>query len=315
VKKLSIVTPCYNERDNVEELHRRIKDIVSKLAGYDYEHIYIDNASTDGTQELLRKIAKGDPKVRVIINARNFGHIRSPFHGLMQATGDAAIILASDFQDPPDLIPDFVKKWEEGYSAVVGVKNKSEESPLFFFVRRCYYRLVHRLADTEIIQNYTGFGLYDRAVLDFCRRLNDPYPYFRGLISEIGLPTAIITYVQPVRKRGITKNNFYTLYDMAMLGITNHSKVPLRIATMLGFAMSFLSLLAAIGYLIYKLLFWDRFSVGIAPVVIGLFAFSSVQLFFIGILGEYIGAIHTQVLNRPHVVEKERINFPMENKR
>ncbi len=309
MKKLSIITPCYNEEENVEELHQRIKEIASKLSQYDYEHIYIDNASTDKTQMLLRKIAAADPKVRVILNARNFGHIRSPFYGLMQATGDAAIILASDFQDPPDLIPSFVEKWEQGFKAVVGVKNKSEETPLFFFIRRCYYRLVHRLAETEIIENYTGFGLYDKAVLDFCRRLNDPYPYFRGLISEIGLATATIPYTQPMRKRGLTKNNFYTLYDMAMLGITNHSKVPLRIATMLGFAMGFLSLLTAIGYLIYKLLFWDRFSLGMAPVVIGLFLFSSIQLFFIGIVGEYIGAIHTQVLHRPLVVEKERINF------
>ncbi|MDB6025211.1 MAG: dolichol monophosphate mannose synthase [Verrucomicrobiales bacterium] len=309
VKKLSIITPCYNEEENVEELHLRIRDIASKLLNYDYEHIYIDNASTDRTPAILRKIAAADPKVKVILNARNFGAIRSQYYGLLQATGDAVAVLASDFQDPPELIPTLVAKWEEGFKAVVGVKNESEESPLFFFFRRCYYKLVHRLAETETIQNYTGFGLYDKVVIDICRKLDDPYPFFRGLISEIGLPTAIVPYFQPSRKRGITKNNFYTLYDIAMLGITNHSKVPLRIATMLGFAMAFLSLLTAIGYLVYKLLFWDRFTLGMAPVVIGLFLFSSVQLFFIGILGEYIGAIHTQVLNRPLVVEKERINF------
>ena len=309
MKKISIVTPCYNEEENVEELYHKIKSLASGLAGYDYEHIYIDNASTDRTQEILRRLAAGDARVKVILNARNFGHIRSPFHGLLQGSGDAVVILASDFQDPPDLIPEFVKKWEEGFKAVVGVKNESQESPLFFFIRRCYYSLVYRLADTEVIQNFTGFGLYDREIIKICRDLKDPYPYFRGLISEIGLPVARVNYIQPLRRRGFTKNNFYVLYDMAMLGITNHSKVPLRMATMLGFAMSLMSFLGALAYLAYKLLFWERFSLGMAPLVIGLFLFSSVQLFFIGILGEYVGAIHTQVLNRPLVVEKERINF------
>ncbi|MDQ2919758.1 MAG: glycosyltransferase, partial [Verrucomicrobiota bacterium] len=198
---------------------------------------------------------------------------------------------------------------EEGFKAVVAVKNESEEAPLFFLVRKAYYRVIHRLAEFDIIQNFTGFGLYDRQVLDYCRELRDPYPYFRGLISEIGLPIARIPFVQPRRKRGLTKNNFYTLYDMAMLGLTNHSKVPLRVAAMTGFAMSLLSFLSGFGYLIYKLLYWDRFTVGVAPIVIGLFLFSSVQLFFIGVIGEYIGSIHTQVLGRPLVVERERINF------
>jgi len=309
VKLISIVTPCYNEEENVEELYLRIRSIMAELPEYSYEHLYIDNASTDGTQEILRRIAAADKRVKVILNARNFGHIRSPFHGLMQASGDAAMYMASDFQDPPEMIPQFIEKWEQGFKAVVGVKNQSEETPLFFFVRRCYYRLVHRLADTPIIENFTGFGLYDKAILDACRQIRDPYPYFRGLISEIGLPTVTIPFVQPNRKRGLTKNNFYTLYDMAMLGFTSHSKVPLRLATMLGFTVSFFSFLVGLVYLLYKLLFWNQFSVGVAPLVIGLFFFGSVQLFFIGILGEYIGSIHTQVLDRPLVVEKERINF------
>jgi len=245
----------------------------------------------------------------VIFNARNFGHIRSPYYALLQADGDAALAMASDLQDPPELIPQFLAKWEEGYKAVVAVKNKSEETKLFFFIRSMYYRLIHRLADFEIIQNFTGFGLYDRQILDYCRAIKDPYPYFRGIISDIGLPTAKIPFVQPARKRGLTKNNFYMLYDMAMLGITNHSKVPLRIAAMAGFAMSVISLLLGVAYFIYKLLFWNQFTVGVAPVIIGLFLFSSVQLFFIGMIGEYIGAIHTQVLDRPLVVERERINF------
>jgi len=309
VKKLSIVSGCYNEAGNVEELVSRVAKAMDTLLGYDYEQIIIDNASTDGTQEILRKLVSGNPRLKVILNARNFGHIRSPYHGMMQAGGDAVIYLASDLQEPPELIPDFVKKWEEGAKAVVAIKDSSDESPLFFAVRKLYYRLVEGLAETRTIQNFTGFGLYDRTIMEYCRSLQDPYPYFRGLIAEIGLPVERVSYHQPLRTRGFTKNNLYTLYDMAMLGITNFSKVPLRLAAMLGFVMAIMSLLVALVYLIYKLVFWYSLPVGTAPLVIGLFFFASVQLFFIGILGEYIGAIHTQVLRRPLVVEKERINF------
>lgn len=309
MKKLSIVSGCFNEAGNVEELVARVAKVMSALPQYDYEQIIIDNASTDGTQEILRKLAAENPRLKVILNARNFGHIRSPYYGLMQGKGDAVIYVASDLQEPPELIPDFLKKWEEGAKAVVAIKDSSDESPLFFAVRRLYYLLVEGLAEFKTVKNFTGFGLYDRAIIEYCRKVADPYPYFRGLISEIGLPIAQISYHQPARKRGITKNNFFTLYDLAMLGITNHSKVPLRLAAMLGFATALLSLLVAIGYLVYKLLFWKNFPLGTAPLVIGLFFFASVQLFFIGILGEYIGAIHTQVLKRPLVVEKERINF------
>jgi glycosyltransferase involved in cell wall biosynthesis len=309
VKKLSVVSGCYNEAGNVEELVVRLAKVMESLPQYDYEHIVIDNASTDGTQEILRKLASKNPRLKVILNSRNFGHVRSPYHGMLQASGDAVIYLASDLQEPPELIPDFIKQWEQGAKAVVGIKNSSAESAIFFAVRRLYYGLVEKLADTRTIQNFTGFGLYDRAIIDYCKSLGDPYPYFRGLIAEIGLPVGKIAYHQPLRKRGFTKNNFYTLYDIAMLGITNFSKVPLRLATMLGFLTAALSLLVALGYLIYKLLFWQNFAIGTAPMVIGLFFFASVQLFFIGILGEYIGSIHTQVLKRPLVVEKERINF------
>jgi glycosyltransferase involved in cell wall biosynthesis len=309
MKKISIVSGCFNEAGNVEELVARVLKVMAALPQYDYEQIIIDNASTDGTQEILRKLTAGNPRLKVILNARNFGHIRSPYHGMMQGSGDAVIFMASDLQEPPELIPDFVKKWEEGAKAVVGIKDSSDESPLFFAVRRFYYRLVEGLADVRTIQNFTGFGLYDRVIMEYCRGLKDPYPYFRGLIAEVGLPVERVSYHQPLRTRGFTKNNLYTLYDMGMLGITNFSKVPLRLAAMLGFATALLSLLVAIGYLFYKLLFWQNFAVGTAPMVIGLFFFASVQLFFIGILGEYIGAIHTQVLNRPLVVEKERINF------
>jgi glycosyltransferase involved in cell wall biosynthesis len=309
VKKLSIVSGCFNEAGNVEELVVRVAKAMQFLPQYDYEQIIIDNASTDGTQEILRKLAAENPRLKVIFNARNFGHIRSPYYGMMQGFGDAVIYLASDLQEPPELIPEMVRQWEAGAKAVVGIKDSSDESPAFFAVRRLYYRLVEGLAETQTIQNFTGFGLYDRVIMEYCRSLNDPYPYFRGLIAEVGLPVTRIPYHQPLRMRGFTKNNLYTLYDIAMLGITNFSKVPLRLAAMLGFATALLSLLVACAYFLYKLLFWTNFPLGTAPLVIGLFFFASVQLFFIGILGEYIGAIHTQVLKRPLVVEKERINF------
>jgi len=274
-----------------------------------YEHLFIDNASTDGTQVELRKLASKDPVVKVILNQRNFGHVRSPYHGLLQAPGDAVIMMASDLQDPPELIPELVRLWREGHPVVLGQKTNSVEAPLLFAVRKAYYRIVKRLADVDLLENVTGFGLYDREVIESFRALDEPYPYVRGLISEFGYPVALVSYDQPRRQLGFTKNNFYTLYDLAMLGITSHSKVPLRLATMLGFAASALSFLVGLGYLVYKLMFWGRFALGVAPVVIGLFFFASLQLFFIGIIGEYVGAIHTRVSKRPLVVEKERINF------
>jgi glycosyltransferase involved in cell wall biosynthesis len=308
-KLISVVSGCYNEEDNVRECYERVKQVFAEIGRYRYEHIFIDNASKDKTRVILREIAKADPNVKVIFNARNFGHIRSGYHAMLQAKGDAVISLVSDLQDPPEVIKQLVEKWEEGYRVVVAIKENSEESPLFFAVRRAYYSLVARLAEIELNKNATGFGLYDRRFMDVLNELDDPYPYFRGLVSEIGFPSAKVPYVQPVRKRGLTSNNFYSLYDMAMLGITNHSKVPLRIATMIGFALSGLSLLVALVYVALKLAFWNQFELGLAPLVVGMFFFGSVQLFFIGILGEYIGAIHTQVLKRPHVVELERINF------
>lgn len=306
---ITILTPCYNERANVRELHARIQAAMELLPEYSYSHLFIDNASTDGTQEELRRLAAEYGTVRVILNHRNFGQVRSPYHALLQAQGDAVIVMASDLQDPPELISEFVRMWREGYLVVLGHKKNSAESALFFAIRKAYYRLVKRLADVELLENVTGFGLYDRKVIENFRSMEEPYPYVRGLVSELGYPVALIPYNQPLRQRGLTKNNFYTLYDVAMLGITSHSKVPLRLATMLGFATSAISFLVGLGYLAYKLVFWDRFALGVAPVVIGLFFFASVQLFFIGIIGEYIGAIHTRVNNRPLVIEKERINF------
>ena len=312
MKTISIVTPCYNEEANVEELYRRVRAVMTELGNYRYEHIFIDNASGDRTVELLKRIAAQDTNVRVIVNARNFGHVRSPIHAFYQTIGDAVISMAADFQDPPEMLTSFVRKWEEGYSMVLAIKNASEENPLMFWLRKRYYRLVTRLSDIQTFENFTGFGLYDRRVIDIVKGFGDPYPYFRGMISEIGLPHATIPFTQPRRKRGITKNNFYTLYDLAMLGITNLSKVPLRIVTFCGFATAILCMIVAFFYLIYKLVLWDNFSVGIAPLVIGIFFFGSVQLISVGILGEYIGSIHTQVHHRPLVVERERVNFEYE---
>jgi polyisoprenyl-phosphate glycosyltransferase len=306
---ISIVTGCFNEEGNVRDLYEQVRSVIEQFPQYDYEHIFIDNCSTDRTVDILREMAAADKRVKIIVNARNFGHIRSPFHALLQASGEAVISIVADLQDPPALIADFLRKWEEGYKIVVGVKKGSDEAKPMWAVRKLYYKIISSLSEIELIRNFTGFGLYDKRVIDILRSVHDPYPYFRGLICDIGFERAEIDYVQPVRKRGITKNNFYTLLDMAMLGMTNHSKVPLRIATVAGFLLAVLSLLAGIGYAVYKIVFWQSFQVGVAPLVIGLFFFSSVQLIFLGVVGEYVGAIHTQVLNRPLVIEKERINF------
>jgi glycosyltransferase involved in cell wall biosynthesis len=306
---ISIVTPCYNEEGNIEELVRLVRNVFKKLNHLNYEHIFIDNDSKDNTQSILRRLARDDKKIKVILNNRNFGHIRSPFHGLLQAHGDAVILLVADLQDPPEMIESLIGRWREGYKVVLGVKTQSAESPLMFAIRTAYYDFVARVSDTELTKNNTGFGLYDREVIQALRNIQDPYPYFRGLISELGYPAAKIEYHQPARKRGITSNNFYKLYDIAMLGITSHSKVPLRLATMAGFGLSILSLFTAMGYFVLKLIFWNQFQLGIAPLLIGIFFFMSIQLLFIGIIGEYVGFIHTQVMKRPLVTEKERINF------
>jgi glycosyltransferase involved in cell wall biosynthesis len=313
MKTISVITPCYNEELNVRELYERVRATIASLGdGYRYEHIFIDNASSDNTLGALKLLAAQDKNVKVIRNTRNFGHIRSPHHALMQARGDVVISIVADLQDPPEMIVEMVRAWETGMRVVIGVKQSSDESGLMFWIRKRYYRLVKRLSGIETYENFTGFGLYDRVVVEAVRALGDPYPYFRGMIAELGFARLEIPYHQPARKHGITANNFYTLYDMAMLGITNLSKVPLRIAVFAGFGGSILSILMATAYLIYKLVFWKEFSVGIAPLVIGGFLFSSLQLLFLGILGEYVGAIHTTVQNRPFVVEQERINFEYE---
>lgn len=308
-KLITVVSGCYNEEANLEELVRRVWAVADRFPQYDWEYIIIDNCSTDRSEEILRALAAADKRIKVIFNTRNFGHIRSPVYGILQGQGDAVIYLASDLQDPPEIIAEFIPKWEAGFKVVAGIKTESEESPMFFAVRRLYYNLIAQLSDVDLLRNFTGFGLYDRVVQEQLRKMEDPYPYHRGMISELGYPVAKIPYVQRRRKRGFSKNNFYTLYDIAMLAFTNHTKVPLRLATMAGFLMSMLSFGTGLVYFLLKLFYWREFAFGQAPVIVGLFFLGSVQLFFIGILGEYIGAIHTKVTKRPLVVERERINF------
>jgi glycosyltransferase involved in cell wall biosynthesis len=309
IRTVTVLTPCYNEAENVGPLYERVRAVFQPLGDYTYEHLFIDNASTDATVSILRAIAARDRNVKVIVNTRNFGHIRSPYHALLQCRGDAVIGMAADLQDPPELIPAFLEKWREGYKVVLGVKSASEESTTMFAIRRLGYGVIDRLSEVKQVRNSTGFGLYDQAFVAVLRRLPDPYPYFRGIVAELGFRYATVPYAQPKRTRGITKNNAYALYDIGIQGIVNHSKVPLRLATIIGFCSSIASLAAALVYFAMKMWFWYDLPIGIAPLIIGLFGVGSVQLFFLGVLGEYIGSIHTQVRNRPLVVEEERINF------
>jgi glycosyltransferase involved in cell wall biosynthesis len=307
---ISIVTSCLNEEGNVEELYQRIRAQFENRPGYEFEHIFIDNGSTDSTVARIKELAAADARVKLIVNARNFGHIRSPIHGIYQASGDAIIAMASDLQDPPELIGEFLRHWEAGYLIAIGVKPRTRETLVMAVVRRIYYKTLGRMADVPLIPNYTGFGLYDRSVIEIVRQIDDPYPYFRGLIAELGIAYASVEFEQPRRIRGITKNNFYTLYDMGMLGLTSYSKFPLRLATLSGFVLGAISMTISLVYLVLKLLLWQQFAIGTAPVLIGVFFFAAVQLFFIGLVGEYVASIHTQVARRPLVIERERVNLP-----
>lgn len=308
-KFICVVLPCYNKSGNILPLYERITAAFATIPDQRYSLLFADNASTDDTVVEIKQLVAKDQQVSLIINARNFGSLRSGLHAFLAAPGDALITMVTDLQDPPEMIPEFVRKWREGFKVVIGIKPESHEHRLMFLIRRAYYKLVGRLSEVPLIENFTGFGLYDREVVEQVRATGDRYPYFRGLIADFGYPRAEIPFVQPRRERGVTSNNFYSLYDLAMLGITSHSKVPLRLATMAGFCLSGVSLLVAFGYLVAKLLFWNRFPANTAPILIAVFFFASVQLFFIGILGEYIGVILTHVTKRPLVIEQERIGF------
>lgn len=308
-KLISLISPCFNEEDNILELYRRVSLVINCIKEYEFEYIIIDNASTDGSEHKLRLLASSDSRVKLIFNTRNFGHIRSPYWGLLQTRGLASIYLASDMQDPPELIPVLLNQWEAGYKVVLATKPVSKTNALSHGLRRLYYNTLEKISDVPIIKDATGFGLYDKIVVDKIREINDPYPYFRGLINELGYETKTIKYEQPRRMRGISKNNFYSLYDIAMLGMVSHSLVPIRLASFFGFSLGLLSIIAAFIFLIFKIFNWNAYSIGVAPLVIGMFFMFGTLMIFIGILGEYIGSIHTYLQKRPVVVERERVNF------
>ena len=308
-KCISIITPTFNEINNIDELIERLLKVTKRLDKYEFEIIIIDNASTDGTREKIAEYTKNNNIIKVINNIKNFGHIRSPYYGMLQTKGDATIYLASDLQDPPELIPDFIREWESGYYLVMAVKPISNMNSITHTVRKLYYKLIKIISQINIIENATGFGLYDRRVIADLVRINDPYPFLRGLICELGYEIKEVPFLQPRRLHGISKNNFYTLFDIALLGLISHSKLPIRLATFSGLFLGLVSIFIAFFFLIMKVLFWDLFPLGSAPLVIGLFFLLGVLLFFIGILGEYISSIHTYLQNRPIVIEKNRINF------
>ncbi|MBR6637804.1 MAG: glycosyltransferase family 2 protein [Lachnospiraceae bacterium] len=313
MKKISIVVPCFNEEENVGPMSQAIVELFkNELKEYDYELIFIDNDSQDRTRELLRAICGNNDRIKAIFNAKNFGQFKSPYYGLLQATGDCAILVACDFQDPVELIPTFVKEWENGYKIVSGIKTSSKERKIMYWLRSLYYKMIKKLSDVEQIEHFTGFGLYDRKFLEVLKTLDDPTPFLRGIVAELGFKRKDIEYQQPQRRAGKTSNNFYRLYDGAMLSITSYTKVGLRLATLFGFVCSVISVLIAIVYLVMKLMYWDRFTAGMAPMLIGVFLLGSIQMFFIGLLGEYILTINSRVMKRPLVVEEERINFEEE---
>ena len=312
MKKISIMIPCYNEIENVEPISKVVVQVMTEqLPQYDYEIVFIDNHSEDGTRDKLEEICSRNYKIKAIFNATNFGQFNSPFHGLCQTSGDCAISLCCDFQDPVEMIPIFVKEWEKGHRIVSGVKTSSRESKFLYGLRTIYYRLIRNMSDVKMIEHFTGFGLYDKTFIDILRELHDPIPFIRGIVAEYGEGFNMIEvpYEQPQRRAGKTHNNFYNLYDAAMLSFTSYTKVGLRLATFFGAGCAGVSILVALFYLIYKLTHWSTFNAGMAPVTIGVFLLGGIQLLFIGFIGEYILNINTRVINRPIVVEEKRINF------
>lgn len=309
-KLISVLIPTYNEEGNVVPLSRELVAIFeTQLSAYDYEIIFIDNDSADNTRALLTAICAENKKIKAIFNVRNFGQNSSPYYGLCQTNGDCTIFMCADFQDPLDMIPKFVKEWENGYKIVSGIKTSSKENKIMYFLRSVYYKTVKKMSDVEQIEHFTGFGLYDKSFINVLRELDDPTPFLRGIVAELGFRRKCIEYTQAKRRAGKSKNNFFSLYDLAMLSFTSYTKAGLRFATMLGFIMAVISFVIALFYFISKLIFWDNFSAGMAPVIIGIFLLGAIQLFFIGFLGEYILAINARVMKRPLVIEEKRINF------
>ena len=309
MKKISIVVPCYNEEENVEHISEAIIQQIEKLQNYTYELILIDNCSTDKTKEKIIQLCEKNKNIKAIFNAKNFGQFNSPYYAMLQTTGDCTILIAADFQDPVEMIPQFIQEWEAGYKIVIGIKKKSQENKLIYFLRSIYYKLIKRLSDTDQIEHFTGFGLYDKDFIQVLKKLEDPTPFLRGIVAELGYQRKEIPYEQPKRRAGKTHNTFYRLYDAAMLSFTSYTKIGLRLATFLGILIGVLSFIIGLVYLILKLIYWDRFAAGMVPLLIGIFFLGAVQLFFIGLLGEYILAINTRVMKRPLVIEEKRINF------
>ena len=314
MKKISVLIPCYNEEENVVPISEAvIKTLQKDLPEYDYELVFIDNDSQDHTRSLIRQLCDENPKIKAIFNARNFGQFNSPYYGMLQITGDCVIEMVADFQDPVELIPQYVHEWEKGYKIVIGIKTSSKENRLMYWLRGCYYKMMKKLSDVEQIEQFTGSGLYDRDFIEVLRNLDDPTPFLRGIVAELGFKIKQIPYEQPKRRAGETKNHFYQLYDAAMLRITSYTKAGLRLATIFGSICSLISMVVAVVYLVMKLMYWDRFPAGMAPVLIGMCFLGSVQIFFIGLMGEYILSINARVMKRPLVIEEERLNFAAGN--
>ena len=316
MKKISVLSPCYNEAENVGPISRAVTEILEKeLPRYDYELVFIDNDSTDGTRDIIRGLCADNPRIKAILNARNFGQFNSPYYGMLQVTGDCVIEMVADFQDPVEMIPKYIHEWEKGYKIVIGIKTSSKENRLMYWLRSCYYKTIKKLSDVEQIEHFTGSGLYDREFIEVLRNLDDPTPFLRGIVAELGYRRKEIPYEQPRRRAGKTHNNFYRLYDAAMLSVTSYTKAGLRLATIYGSICAVVSMIIALVYLVMKLIWWDRFPAGMAPMLIGMLFLGSVQLFFIGFLGEYIMSINQRVMKRPLVIEEERINFNEEEKK
>lgn len=310
MKKISILIPCYNEEENVKPLYYAISEILEqRLSAYEYEIVFIDNNSVDKTRQYLRELCNENRNVKAIFNAKNFGQFNSPFYGMCQTTGDCTILMCADFQDPVEMLPKLVAEWENGYKIVCAIKTTSKENKIMRLLRTCYYKMIKKMSDVEQIEHFTGFGLYDRSFINVLRELDDPTPFLRGIVAELGFKRKDIPYEQQKRATGKTHNNWATLYDAAMLSFTSYTKTGLRIATIIGFIFSALSLVVALIYLILKLIYWERFIAGTIPILLAVAILGSAQLFFIGLIGEYVLSMNKRIMKRPLVIEEERLNF------